>query len=80
MSQNSQMALTTNEAAGIQDLEAAGVKFLTSKQVQNLLQVSEATISRMIVDRSIASMKVGSSRRIPIAAYKKYVQQAMANG
>lgn len=77
MSKAAPIILTTNEAAGVQDLEAAGVKMLTRKQVQTFLQISRPTLDRMIADRSICSIKVGRSRRIPLAAYKKYIAQAM---
>lgn len=80
MSQSDPITLTTNEAAGVQDLEKEGVKFLTPKQVQIFLQVSDTFVNDLIMSKTLKSMKVGRSRRIPIAAYKKYVAQRMADG
>jgi len=72
-----QITITPAEAAGVQDLEADGVKMLTHEQVQKALGVCESTIDRLIASKKLPAMKVGRHWRIPIAGYKKYVAQQM---
>lgn len=71
------ITITPAEAAGVQDLEAAGVAMLNHKQVQQLLGVCESTVDRLIASKKLPAMKVGRHWRIPIAGYKKYVAQQM---
>lgn len=43
-------------------------EFLTSKETQQLLRISESTMARWIADGTVPSLKLGGRRLIPRAA------------
>lgn len=42
-------------------------------EVASMLQVSRWTVYRLIKEREIVSVKVGSSRRVPVQAVRDYI-------
>lgn len=67
------VTITPAEAAGVEELEAAGVKFLTIEQLVRFLAISESSVDELIRSKQIPSIKLGRLRRIPIAGYKAFI-------
>ena len=42
-------------------------------EVASMLQVSRWTVYRLIKERELVSVKVGSSRRVPVQAVRDYI-------
>lgn len=42
-------------------------------EVASMLQVSRWTVYRLIKERQLVSVKVGSSRRVPVQAVRDYI-------
>lgn len=75
----STVTITAGEAAGVQKYEAEGKVQLEIEDVKSLLNVSRQTVMKLVRTRQLPSFKVGASVKIPIAGFKKYVAQQMAN-
>lgn len=52
---------------------------LTTQQAADLLNVSRPTVVRLIEDGELPARKVGSHRRIPLAAVRTYREQMIAD-
>lgn len=50
------------------------------KAAENYLQVSRATLYRLIARGEIRSLKIGSARRIPVAALEAYIAGSKTDG
>jgi len=59
---------------------AAQPLLLTVDQAKDQLSISRAKLFMLLRDGEIHSIKIGSSRRIPIGALTAYVQRLGGNG
>lgn len=52
-------------------------RLLLVKEVEKALCLGHTTVCRLIKDREIESLKIGSSRRVPEEAVKRFIERKL---
>jgi excisionase family DNA binding protein len=55
------------------------MKLLTTFEAQNILSIGRTRLFRLIGSGEIESVLIGSSRRIPASAIKKFIEKLLAD-
>ena len=55
------------------------MKLLTTFEAQNILSIGRTRLFRLIGSGEIESVRIGSSRRIPASAIKKFIEKLTAD-
>jgi excisionase family DNA binding protein len=66
--------ILSGDAAGVE--RWPGTQLLTTKEAASVLRVSRATVYRLIGSGELGSLRIGASRRIPMAAITELTRRA----
>ena len=55
------------------------MKLLTTVEAQNILSIGRARLFKLIASGEIESVRIGSSRRIPVSAVEKFIEKLIAD-
>ena len=55
------------------------MKLLTTVEAQNILSIGRTRLFKLIASGEIESVRIGSSRRIPVSAVEKFIEKLIAD-
>ena len=55
------------------------MKLLTTVEAQNILSIGRTRLFKFIASGEIESVRIGTSRRIPVSAVEKFIEKLIAD-